>query len=127
MSTSFYLNTRLRMRPATILLQFLSFLICLLGNQAYAGQDQAFKSPGDKIQYAIGVEVARNFKNNGMEINIDLVMKGMMDGLSNKKLMVSENELRGILISVQSDIRRKRSFPKKASADDNLKVEDSIN
>ena len=62
-----------------------------------------------------------------MEINIDLVMKGMMDGLSNKKLMVSENELRGILISVQSDIRRKRSFPKKASADDNLKVEDSIN
>jgi hypothetical protein len=125
--TFFYPKAR-ALRKAAILLAFILSLvaICLVGDPSYAGQDGTFKSPSDKIPYAIGIEIARNFKNNGMDLDVDLVVKGLRDGLAGEKLLVSENELRGILISVQSDIRRKRSQAKRGSADSNKKIEEAI-
>ncbi|WP_191965601.1 FKBP-type peptidyl-prolyl cis-trans isomerase N-terminal domain-containing protein [Oryzomonas sagensis] len=90
--------------------------ICLIAAPSRGEERQRFNSPGDKIQYAIGVEVARNFKNQGLELNLDLVTKGMRDALSGEKLLVSEKELRSILISVQSDIRRKQSLARRGGA-----------
>lgn len=92
--------------------------ICLIAAPSRGEERQPFTFPGDKIQYAIGVEIARNFKNQGLELNLDLVMKGMRDGLSGEKLLVSEKELRSILISVQSDIRRKQSLVKQGVTGD---------
>ena len=111
-----------RMPYAASLCLFLLTCLCLFGNLSYADQDRAITSPEDKIQYAIGVEVARNFRNQGMDMDIDLVLWGMRDGLSGEKLLFSESELRNIIISVQSDIRRKRSLPKGAQVDDKKKV-----
>ncbi|WP_168206039.1 FKBP-type peptidyl-prolyl cis-trans isomerase N-terminal domain-containing protein [Geobacter sp. FeAm09] len=83
------------------------------------GEDRhQLNSPGDKIQYAIGVEVARNFKNQGLDLDLEMVAKGMRDGLSGGELLVSEKELRSILISVQSDIRRRQSLVKQGAAGD---------
>ncbi|GFE60418.1 FKBP-type peptidyl-prolyl cis-trans isomerase N-terminal domain-containing protein [Geobacter sp. AOG2] len=92
--------------------------ICLIATPSRGEDKQPFKSSNDKIQYAIGVEVARNFKNQGMILDLDMVIKGMRDGLSGGQLLVSEKELRGILISVQSDIRRKQSLSKREAAGD---------
>lgn len=104
------------MRHKIVLFLFLSAVmtgVCLQDNPSYAGQEQMLSTPDDKIQYAIGVEIARNFKSQGMELDLDLVMKGMHDALSGGGLLVSEKELRGILISIQSEIRRKRAISKK--------------
>jgi FKBP-type peptidyl-prolyl cis-trans isomerase FklB len=88
-----------------------------MGTTCHA-EEQVFKSPKDKINYAIGAEVARNYKNQGLELNPDMVMKGMRDALSGGKLLVPEKELRAVLIAVQSEIRRKQSSsPKPVSAE----------
>lgn len=100
--------------------------LCLLFSQAGAEELPAFRSPKDKINYAIGAEIARNYKNQGMELDTDMVMKGMRDAISGGKLLISEKELRGILISVQSDIRRKQSLSKKTETADSRKNEGTI-
>jgi hypothetical protein len=108
------------MRHASLLSPFLLTLtgICFIATASHGEDRQQLNSSGEKIQYAIGVEIARNFKNQGVELNLDMVMKGMQDGLSGDKLLLSEKELRGILISVQSDIRRKQSLVKQGGAVD---------
>ncbi len=68
------------------------------------------KGPKEKISYAIGVETARNFKNQGVEFDLEIVLKGMKDGLANGALLLSDKELRNTLISVQSELRRKQSI-----------------
>jgi FKBP-type peptidyl-prolyl cis-trans isomerase FklB len=91
----------------------------------YAEESQLFKTPMEKINYAIGVEIARNYKSQGVDIDLEMVIKGLKDGVSGEKLLIPEKELRNILISVQSDLRRKRSVAKRSSSQGDLsKTED---
>jgi FKBP-type peptidyl-prolyl cis-trans isomerase FklB len=80
----------------------------------YAEEAKTLSSPKGKLNYAIGVEIARNYKSRGIDIDLDMVTRGMKDGVSGEKLLLSEKELRNILISVQSDLRRKQSAAKRS-------------
>ena len=82
---------------------------------ACAGETAQFTSATDKISYAVGVESARNFIIQGIKLNPDMLRKGMEDVISGKTISLSEKELRNIIISVQSDVRRKRSADKLAA------------
>lgn len=81
---------------------------------AYAEETKTLNSPKEKLNYAIGVEIARNYKSRGIDIDLDMVTRGLKDGVSSEKLLLSEKELRNILISVQSDLRRKQSAAKRS-------------
>jgi len=81
----------------------------------YADEPVRFASQLDKINYAIGVETARNFISNGITLKPDMLQKGVNDVVSGNHLLMSEKELRSVLISVQSDLRRKRSADKQAA------------
>jgi FKBP-type peptidyl-prolyl cis-trans isomerase FklB len=105
---------------------FITFIISFL----YAGcvcseEIPALTSPNAKINYSIGVEIARNYKNLGVDIDLDMVLKGMKDGISGGKLLIQEKELRNILISVQSDLRRKKAITRR-NQNNNIDNEDSI-
>jgi FKBP-type peptidyl-prolyl cis-trans isomerase len=62
----------------------------------------------DKVNYGIGVEVIRNYKNQGTEIDLDQVIKGMKDGLSGQTL-IPEKELRKIMTAFQTELRQRKS------------------
>jgi FKBP-type peptidyl-prolyl cis-trans isomerase len=66
------------------------------------------KTDKDKVNYGIGVSVGRNFKQQNMEIDVDLVVKGMKDELGGKKLLLNEDELRKTMVAYQSELRRKQ-------------------
>lgn len=82
----------------------------LLAGQVLAGEPSLLKTPKDKVNYTIGVSTIRNFKQYGDPGNIDLemVMKGMRDELSNKKLLLSEKELRSVITAVQTEIMQRK-------------------
>lgn len=80
----------------------------LAAAQAGAAEPQVFRSPMDKVNYGIGVEVIRNYKSQGVEIDLDMVIKGMKDGLSGK-IVVPEKELRRTMTDFQTELRQKRS------------------
>lgn len=92
----------------------------LMAAQAAAEDLQVFRSPMDKVNYGIGVEVVRNFKNQGIEFDLDMVIKGMKDGLSGK-LLVSEKELRKTMSEFQTELRQKQSTNRKLAAIENSK------
>jgi hypothetical protein len=73
-----------------------------------AEEIQKFRSPMEEVNYGIGVEVIRNYKNLGIDIDLEMVIKGMKDGLSGKTL-IPEKELRRIMTTFQTEIRQKNS------------------
>ena len=102
-----------------MLLKFMVGLgIGLLASQVCAQELQSFRSPMDKVNYGIGVEVARNFKNQGIEVDPDLLIKGLKDGLSGN-VQIPEKELRNIMTAFQNELRQKQSATKKFAALDN--------
>jgi hypothetical protein len=69
----------------------------------------------DKLNYGIGVETARSLKSQGVDVNLDLLIQGLKDGLSGKPLLVSEKELRGTIVSFQSELRRRQAVSRKVT------------
>ena len=84
-------------------------LIALAAAQAGAQPAPELKTAESRASYAIGVDMARNLKRLGTEVDLDLVIRGMRDGLSGEKLIMPEKEFRQVLIGVQTVARRKQA------------------
>ncbi len=76
---------------------------------AQAADRPELRTEKDKISYSIGLEVARNFKKNGIEFDPNLVMQGMNDGLSTERPLLSEKEFRKVMGDFQTQVRQRMS------------------
>jgi FKBP-type peptidyl-prolyl cis-trans isomerase FklB len=72
-----------------------------------AEEPAAFASRKDAISYAIGVSTARNLMKDGIEINPDVVLKGMQDAVGNKRTQMSEQEIRSVMSGLVGEMRQK--------------------
>ncbi len=59
----------------------------------------------DKLGYAVGVDMARNFRRNEIDVDIDQLVKGLRDAMAGDKLQMSEREVRKTMNQFQSDLR----------------------
>ncbi len=73
----------------------------------------------DKVSYAIGLDVARNFRKNAIDFDPDLVLKGLRDGLSGARPMLKEKELRLILNEFQTTVRQRMSLNQRLLSTEN--------
>lgn len=94
--------------------------VVLLAAQC-AQEPTDLKTEKDKVNYGIGVSVGKNFKQQGMEVDVNLVVKGLKDELTGKKLLLSEDELRKIMTAYQQEMRSKQMQERKVAAQDNKK------
>ena len=95
---------------------FISAAPCL------AKESEPLTTQRDRVNYAIGVNLIGNFKQQGVEIDLDVVMQGMKDAASGGKLLLNEDELRIAITQYQTKIRQRRAPEVSKSAIDN-KVE----
>lgn len=96
--------------------------VLLLAGQAVAQDGQAIKKPADRVSYGMGIDMVRRMKELGMEVNVDLVVKGMNDELSGKKPLISDRDLRRTMTMVEVELKkRERMRNAPATAEANLK------
>jgi FKBP-type peptidyl-prolyl cis-trans isomerase len=89
---------------------------------AHAGAETtALVTPKEKISYGMGVDVARNFKKHDVDVDLDLLVKGLKDGLAGTKLLLPEKELRSVLAGFQVEVRQKMAQSRRAAAEENKK------
>lgn len=101
-------------------------VIGFLSASADAGESQVLNTRMDKVNYGIGVEMARSFKQQGIDINPDLLIKGLKDGLSGEKLLISEKDLKSTMIGFQNELMRKQAVINKFKAQENKKKGDAF-
>ncbi len=97
----------------------------LLFGQTSAADEQETKkdsmSKKEKVSYSIGVDMARNIRRHGVEVDMDLVTKGLRDVLSGGKLLMTDDELRKTLNTFQAEIKLKQIQARRMAAEDNRK------
>jgi len=79
------------------------------------------KTQKDQVNYAIGVQLIGNFKKQGIDIDLDLVIKGMQDAHAGKELLMPDGELRRALMIYQDEVRRSQATNRAASLEENRK------
>lgn len=87
----------------------------------FAQESPVPQTQEDKINYGIGVGIARNLKSQGLEIDLEMVTRGMRDTLTGAKLLVPEAELGVIMTNFQQEAQQKALQARKLAAEKNKK------
>jgi FKBP-type peptidyl-prolyl cis-trans isomerase FklB len=104
-------------------------LLCVLGfvaMQALAGEMAVLKTREDMLSYGIGVSVAKNLRQQETEVDMDLLILGLNDGMSGERLLMPEKELRKILNAYQGELRKKIVQSNRVAAEENKKKGDAF-
>lgn len=93
----------------------------LMSLQGQAEDQSPLKTQRDKVSYGIGVDMIRNFKKQGIDVDLDLVIKGMRDGSAGAKLLISDAEMIKNLADYQKELAGKQEQLKQLAAEKNKK------
>lgn len=68
----------------------------------------ALTTQQDKISYAIGMNMAKTLQRQSLEVEPDILAKGLKDVLTGNKTLLSDDEARDTLTALQNDMRAKQ-------------------
>jgi len=104
-----------------MLFRFIAILsLGLLSVSAYAAEKADLKTQKDKVSYAIGLDIGRNFKEQSIEIDPKLLAQGIQDAIGGKRLLTDE-EVQGVMATFRQEMQAKAAAQAKLAGDKNLK------
>ncbi|HLJ24391.1 MAG TPA: FKBP-type peptidyl-prolyl cis-trans isomerase [Candidatus Acidoferrales bacterium] len=90
---------------------------------AASGQSAAtapgLKTQKDKVSYAIGMEMGKGVKAQGIDVDPAILAQGLRDAMSGAKPQMSEDELKQVITGLQADMRQKQMQMQEAAAAEN--------
>jgi FKBP-type peptidyl-prolyl cis-trans isomerase len=100
--------------------------IALLTAPVFAGETPVLKTQKEKVSYSLGADVARNFKRLGIEVDVDLLVKGLRDSFAGEKLLMTQAELRETMNTFQAELRQKQIEATRVAAENNKTAGDAF-
>ncbi|HSL92058.1 MAG TPA: FKBP-type peptidyl-prolyl cis-trans isomerase [Candidatus Limnocylindrales bacterium] len=95
--------------------------IVLLAGAAWAEEAAVLKTQKDKVSYGIGMNIGKSLKKDAIDVDADLLVKGLKDSLSGGKTLMSEEEYRATLTALQKEMMEKQAEAAKVLAEKNKK------
>jgi len=98
------------------------------GQPAAAKKPDAFelKTDKDKASYAIGMNIGQNLRKQSEVIDATVVQRGMKDALAGDKTLMTEEEAKAALMTLQVSIRKKQEEQVQQMAETNKKDGDAF-
>ena len=98
-------------------------LIILLSfnSMAYAEEAASLKTQKDKVSYLIGRDIGSNFKDQSVDIDADIFMKGFKDALSGNKSPLSDEESQAVKTAYKEERMKKHEEEVKKVTEKNKK------
>ncbi len=81
----------------------------LLALQAGMAQTQVPKTDKEKLSYALGMDLGKQFRTQSVEVDPDLFRQGLGDALSGGKTLLTEEEVRAIIAGLQEKFQQKQT------------------
>jgi FKBP-type peptidyl-prolyl cis-trans isomerase FklB len=93
---------------------FVSVLAAFFSGVFLAGEKPECKDPEDQVGYSVGYQIGKDSKRQGIDLNPDLVGKGIQDALGGKEPLMTPQDMRETLVDLRKRVvayeqkRRKR-------------------
>jgi FKBP-type peptidyl-prolyl cis-trans isomerase FklB len=101
---------------------FSAILIATIGfaqDKAQPQKDQQLKDQKEKASYSIGHELGASLKKGNMEVNPDVLLKGLRDGLSGAKSLLTEEQIKETMAAFQKEMMEKQAAAQKELGEKN--------
>jgi FKBP-type peptidyl-prolyl cis-trans isomerase FklB len=83
--------------------------ILFIATQVFAAENKLLKTDKDKTSYALGMNAGTNFKQQSIDINTDVFVRGLKDVLSGAKPLLTDDEMRSTLTVLQKEMMAKQT------------------
>jgi FKBP-type peptidyl-prolyl cis-trans isomerase FklB len=103
-------------------LKLILLSVMLMAASLAGAEEVQLKTDKDMLSYSIGASTAKNLKKSDIEIDPDLVMKGLKDGLAGEKLLLSEKQIMGVMNGLMNNVKRTTVANRKEAAEKNQKA-----
>ncbi|MBI4849070.1 MAG: FKBP-type peptidyl-prolyl cis-trans isomerase [Nitrospirae bacterium] len=98
----------------------------LLQNIAYAEENIELKTQRDKLSYSIGTTMGKDFKNQSIDVDPDILARGIKDAFSGSKSLMTDEEMRDTISSFKNEMMAKQMAQMKEAAEKNKKEGDAF-
>lgn len=95
--------------------------ISLLVPALLFGQGKELKTQKDKVSYSIGLDFGKNLKKQSVELNLDVLLRGIKDGVADAKPAMTESEMQECMTTFQKEMMTKMSAKAKVDGEKNSK------
>jgi FKBP-type peptidyl-prolyl cis-trans isomerase FklB len=96
-------------------------LVLILSGSTAVAQKKVPSSKKEKVSYSIGVNIGKNMKMEGIEIDQTQMIQGLKDGLTNAKPAMSEIDMETTMKAFQQEMMNKMQAKQKVEGDKNMK------
>jgi len=76
----------------------------------------ALASPKEKLSYALGMSLGKQFRAQSIEVAPDVYLQGLKDALSGGKTLLTESEARAVVNALQGELKKKQAARKAPGA-----------
>jgi FKBP-type peptidyl-prolyl cis-trans isomerase FklB len=80
------------------------------------------KTQKEKASYAIGMNIGKNLKRDSVEVDSAVLYRALKDALAGNKLLLTDEEAKTALMTLQTEVRTKEEAKTKAAAIENKKT-----
>ena len=101
-------------------------LAVVLSLSAVFAEETPLKDDRDKVSYGVGLDIGTTFKKQGMDLNPDVIMRGLRDGLSGAKPLMTEEELRTTMVEYSKSMMEKQQALNRETAAKNKEAGDKF-
>lgn len=96
-------------------------VFALLAGIAAAGDEPALKDEKAKNSYAVGVDTGHRLKATPVELDPELVARGVRDALTGGKTLLTDEELKAVLAALRIELRTRQEQARKQLGEKNRK------
>ncbi|HXY54264.1 MAG TPA: FKBP-type peptidyl-prolyl cis-trans isomerase [Nitrospirota bacterium] len=86
-----------------------------------AAENEELKTQKDKISYVVGLDMGTSLKKNMIDVDPDIVARGLKDALAGNKPLMTEQEMKETIAALQKEFQSKQQELSKALAEKNKK------
>jgi len=106
----------------------LGIVLCavLVTTPVVAAEKQELKTQKDKVSYVIGLDMGNSLKKNMVDVDTEILVRGLKDALSGANPLMTEQEMKETIMALQKDLQAKQQEQAKALAEKNKKEGESF-
>ena len=89
--------------------------------QVWAADKVELKTQKDKLSYSLGMSMGGNLKRDSIDIDADILARGVKDVLAGGNTLMTEQEVRETIMALQKDLSGKQQEKMKTAGEKNKK------
>ncbi len=107
-------------------LMLTALTVILFFDISAAAETPKIEDEKDKVNYSLGYQIGGDLKRQGVELQPELVVKGIQDALSGADPLMSPQEMRTVLVDLKKRIEKTEREKRLKDKDKNLAKGDAF-